>query len=106
MSRMSPTAAKLSPEQRREIVIAMLTGRVAVRELAREHQVSPTILYRWRDQFLEAGLRGLQGDGPTERERSLERELSELRELVGDLAVANYSLKKVGASGAARNGKP
>ena len=87
--------SNFSPEQRRDIVLQLLAGR-PMAELAREHQLSTTAIYRWRDQFLEAGILGFQGSRPNSREQQLEREVSKLKELVGDLSVANYALKKGG----------
>ena len=84
---------RFAPEERREIVLALLSGRVGMAELCRQHQVSSTAVYAWRDRFLEGGLRALQGDGPTQREVRLERENARLKELVGDLALANHALK-------------
>ena len=59
-----------------------------------EHQVSSTALYQWRDRFLEGGLKALQGGTPSKREQQLERENDKLKELVGELSLANFALKK------------
>lgn len=99
MSRQS----KFTPEARREIVLALLSERVTMAELCREHQVSSTAVYRWRDQFIEGGLRALQGNGPTQREADLERQAAELKKLVGDISLANYLLKR-GVPGSTRSG--
>lgn len=99
-------ASRFTPEQKRDIVIAFVTERVKMAELCRQHQVSSTAIYQWRDAFLESGLKGLQGSGPTQREANLERENAFLKELVGDLAIVNYALKK-GVSGMGnRGGRP
>lgn len=86
-------SGRFPPEKRVEVVLMMLGGKVSVAELCRENQVSTTMLYRWRDAFLEAGKRGLLGDAPSDREQRLERELAHVKEVVGDLAVANHLLK-------------
>lgn len=90
-------ASKLSPEQRLEVVVAFLGGKASMAELCREHGVSSQTIYVWRDKFLEGGLRGLQGNGPSQREETLERENAKLKELLGEISMANYVLKK-GAS--------
>lgn len=99
--------SRFTSEQKRDIVLAFLGGKVSMAELCREHQVSSTAIYGWRDQFLESGLRGLQGNGASQREAALERENLFLKELVGDLAIVNYALKK-GASNSTGNagGRP
>jgi transposase len=88
-----PQKARFTPEQKRDIALAYLSGKVSMAELCREHQVSSQSVYNWRDTFLEAGLKGLKGEGPSQREAQLEREVTKLKEIVGDLATANYLLK-------------
>lgn len=85
--------ARFSPEQKTEIVLTVLGGKVSMAELCREHQVSATMVYRWKDAFLEAGKRGLENGVPRERQDRQEREIVKLKEIVGDLAVANHLLK-------------
>ncbi|MBI4394208.1 MAG: transposase [Euryarchaeota archaeon] len=87
-------ASKLSPEQRLEVVVAFLGGKGSMAELCREHGVSSQTIYVWRDKFLEGELRGLQGNGPSEREEALERENTKLKELLGNISMANYVLKR------------
>lgn len=87
------TARRFSPEEKRTIVLAYLSG-VRMVDLCREHQVSSPTVYGWRDRFLEGGLRALEGDTPSKREASLERENGRLRDLVAELALANDFLKK------------
>ncbi len=82
-------ARMLSAEEKRDIVLALLAGNVGMAELCRRHQVTSTSIYNWRREFIESGLRGLKGEGPSDRERAMERENLELKELIGDLAVVN-----------------
>jgi transposase-like protein len=91
--------SRFTPEAKRDIVLAHASGKVSMAELCREHQVSSQTIYNWRDAFMDAGLRGLTGDGPSQREAQLEREVMKLKEIVGDLTAANYLLK----GGAARS---
>ena len=44
-----------TPEQKLAIVLAGLRGDKSVKELCRDHQISETLYYSWRDQLLEAG---------------------------------------------------
>lgn len=97
-------ASQFTTEQKAEIVLAVLSGRVGMAELCREHQVSSTAVYKWRDQAVEAMTRGLAGKGPSEREAALERENVELKKMIGDYALANYALKK-GVPRSTRNGR-
>lgn len=96
-------ASDLTPEQRRDIVLEFFAGR-KVADIVREHQLSSVTIYKWRDQVLEGGLASLKGNRPSEREVAQEREIAKLKELVGDLSVANYALKKGGALSTGRKG--
>lgn len=86
--------SQLTPDEKQAIVLAYLRG-AKMANLAREHQVSATTIYNWRDAFLDGGLRSLEGDTPGKREKALERENEQLRETVSELALANTVLKKL-----------
>jgi transposase len=63
---------KFSVQQKSELVLASLRGQKTIAELCREHEISETLLRRWREQFLAAGAERLSGKA----ERT---ELDELR---------------------------
>lgn len=46
---------KFTPEQKTEIVLAGLRGDRSVRDVRREHEISETLYYQWRDRLLEGG---------------------------------------------------
>ena len=64
--------------QKLEIVLAGLRGDRSVAEVCREHQISETLFYTWREKLLEGGSERLAG----KEERT---ELVELRKRVRDL---------------------
>ena len=64
---------KFNAQQKTELVLAALKGHKTIAELAREREVSETLLRRWREQFLAGGAEKLQGK--TER-----TQLDELRQ--------------------------
>lgn len=98
-------APNFTPEKKRDVLLELFAGR-KMAEISREYQVSPTAVYRWRDQFIEAGLVGLQGSRVSTREAMLERENEKLKEIVGELSVANYALKRgTGISTGNRGGR-
>jgi len=59
---------KFSAQQKTELVLAALKGHKTIAELAREREVSETLLRRWREQFLAGGVEKLAGKA--ERARS------------------------------------
>jgi transposase-like protein len=65
-------------QQKLEIVLAGLRGEMSVAEVCREHQISETLFYTWREKLLEGGAERLSG----KEERT---ELVELRKRVRDL---------------------
>ncbi len=104
-------ASKLSPTQRREVVLMMLRREEPIAVLARRYNLSETALYRWRDDFLQAGQAALaygrgKSNGQAEKLRQVEKELAERDRVIGELTIANRILKKT-ADGlySARNSK-
>lgn len=69
---------KFTAQQKGEIVLASLRANKSHAELCREHEIADSLLRKWREQFLAAGLERLQGKA----ERT---ELDELRRQVGRL---------------------
>jgi transposase len=65
-------------QQKLEIVLAGLRGEMSIAEVCREHQISETLFYTWREKLLEGGAERLSG----KEERT---ELVELRKRVRDL---------------------
>lgn len=84
---------KRSTEEKVSIVMEGLTTSAGVGEICRRHDISHTQYYAWRDKFLEGGQKALSS-GASTTEKALEREVSELKELVGDLTIANNAFKK------------
>ena len=47
---------KFTVQQKVELVLASFRGDRSVAEICREHDISETLLRRWRDQMIEAGM--------------------------------------------------
>ena len=60
-------------------------------QAARTHQLSPSLIDRWRKQFREDKL----VDRPSNRERQLETDNEKLKAKIGDLVMQNDQLKKL-----------
>src|SRR5438874_13377624 len=82
-------------KQKLEIVLAGLKGERSVRDRRREHGVSETLYYGWRDQGFEAGREALAGEEerPGERERK-----KRVGDLEGALRRKTYELEIAGAA--------
>jgi transposase len=74
---------KFTAKQKVELVLASFRGDRSIAEICREHDISETLLRRWRDQLVEAGAERFQ-DG---QERSLaaeqRRRIAELERTLG-----------------------
>ncbi len=75
-------------QQKLEIVLAGLRGDRSVREVCREHAISETLYYGWRDQLLEAGRERLAGKEERRGERELRRKVAELERTLGRVEAA------------------
>ena len=66
------------------IVMQGLQGR-PVAEICNEYQISQSLYYQWRDQFLAHAPEAFEGHQHTRKEARLEHENSKLKKLVGEL---------------------
>ena len=83
--------------QKLEIVLAGLRGDRSVREVCREHGISETLYYGWRDQLLEAGRERLAGKEERQGERELRRKVAQRERALGrktyELEIAGEALR-------------
>jgi transposase len=96
-----PRKSKISVAQKQEAIMKLLRREEPAAVLARRYGVSEQSLYRWRDEFLEAGKSALadgksgNGDGQSKRVQELERELATRDQVIGELTIANRIFKKL-----------
>jgi transposase len=92
------TRRKFPAEEKIRIVLEGIRGEVAVSELRRREGIHPTIYYKWRKDFREAGKGRMRGDtkreATSEEVRQLREENERLKQLVAELSLANLTLKK------------
>ena len=70
-------------KQKIEIVLAGLRGDRSVKEVCREHAISETLYYGWREKLLEGGREALAGKEERLGERELRRKVAELERALG-----------------------
>ncbi|MCB1631439.1 MAG: transposase [Pseudomonadales bacterium] len=91
--------SELSVEKRIEAVLSMLRKEEPAAQVARRYGVSEQSLYRWRDDFLQAGKQGLSGKTAnaalTKEVSRLQREIESREQVIGELTVANRVLKNL-----------
>jgi transposase-like protein len=79
-------------EEKLVIVIEGLKEKRSVADICREHQISQTLYYRWRDKFLEAGKRGLVNGASDDN--AYKAEIEKLQKIIGKQAIQIEILKK------------
>lgn len=92
------TRRKFTPEEKIRIVLEGFRREVTVRELCSREGISPNIYYSWLKDFMEAGKSRLQRDTVRDATmfevNNLKRENARLKQLVGELSLDMYILKK------------
>ena len=81
---------KFTVEQKEQIVIESFTA-TSIAELCRRHGVSVAQFHRWKERFLEGGRKG---PGESSRGNECQKEIDDLKRLVGDQALVIDALKK------------
>ncbi|MBM4449084.1 MAG: transposase [Chloroflexi bacterium] len=92
------TRRKYTPEEKVRIVLEGFRREVAVNELCRREGIKPGAYYAWTKDFMEAGKERLTRDAVRDATRQeideLKRENADLKQLVADLSLDVYRLKK------------
>jgi len=74
---------KFTAQQKTELVIASLRGQKTVAQICREHDISETLLRRWREQFLAAGSQRLSGKAERGEIDDLRTQVAKLERALG-----------------------
>ncbi len=89
---------KYTPEEKVRIVLEGFRREVAVRDLCRREGIKPGAYYAWTKDFMEAGKERLTRDAVRDATRQeieqIKRENTDLKNLVADLSLEVYRLKK------------
>lgn len=93
--------SRWNAEKRYQIVKEALSQKEPLEQIARRHQVSEGLIYRWRDKFFEGGKAALAFDGRNVSQgekMALERQVEELQKLIGEQTVEIRFLKRLSRS--------
>lgn len=85
-------ARKWSVEEKFAIVMEGLNGKISIAEICRNHQISQTLFYKWRDKFLEGGKKALNGN--IDESRLYQSEIEKLEKIIGKQTIQIEILKK------------
>ena len=92
------TRRKYTPEEKIRTVLEGFRREVTVNDLCRREGIKPHSYYSWTKEFMEAGRERLSRDTVRDATRQeiqdLKRENGELKQLVAELSLEVYRLKK------------
>ena len=74
---------KFTAQQKTELVLASLRGPKTIAQLCREHDISESLLRKWREQFLAAGAERLSGKAERTEADELRRQVGRLERALG-----------------------
>ena len=83
-------AETFTVEQKEQIVIESFTA-TNIAEMCKKHGVSVAQVYRWKERFLEGGRKGLS---ESSMGNQYQKEIDDLKRLVGDQALVIDAFKK------------
>ena len=84
---------KHSPEMKTRIILEILRGEKSVTQASREYRIKDSLLYRWREQFLEGGRQAFAYGQSAEMKRRADK-VAELERMVGKLTMHLEIAKK------------
>ena len=89
---------KFTPEEKIRIVLEGFRHEVPIRDLCRREGIRPNVYYAWLRDFMEAGKERMTRDTVRDATKvevdGLKRENERLKQLVADLSLKIYILKK------------
>ncbi len=92
------TRRKYSPEEKIRIVLEGFRREVTVSDLCRREGIKPGAFYAWTKDFMEAGkerlTRDMLRDATRQEIERVNRENGDLKQLVAELSLEVYRLKK------------
>ena len=91
---MKDKKTRFTPDEKVRIVLQMFNPEISVAELCCQHNLVPRTLYLWKERFLEGGRNSFKGANAERQERLHSKEVSDLKRIIGEYAVANAALKK------------
>ena len=88
------TKKRWTAEDKAKIVIESLTTSAGTVDICKKYGLSPNTFYPWREKFLDGGKAALTGSPSSRTIRTIQKENTTLKTLVGEITLANDALKK------------
>jgi transposase-like protein len=84
-----------TPEEKIRIVLESLNTNIGQAELCRKYAVTPALFYHWKEKFIDGGKQALTNSKRNSGEGALQAENRRLKQLIGELTIANDAFKKI-----------
>ena len=78
----------------RSIMMKVLSNSATISEICRKYNVASSPVYKRVGEFISAGTAAME-HGRSTLEASITREINELKDIIGELTIANEPLKKL-----------
>lgn len=89
------THRRWTPDEKIRIVLESLNTRIGVAELCRKYAVNPVVFYAWKEKFIQGGKQALTRSRRNSGGGELQAENERLKQLIGELTIANDAFKKI-----------
>lgn len=86
--------SRFSPEQKVNVILESLRGEKSISQICRENGISMSLYYKWRDKFMNGALEGLTHRSGKAMAARKNGEITQLKQLIGELTIENKILKK------------
>ncbi len=86
--------SKWSTDEKVRIVLQTFNSETSMAELCRQHNLQPRTVYAWKEKFLKAGKSSFSDSDISSLAKRHKKEISSLKRIIGEYAVANDALKK------------
>ena len=84
---------KFTPDTKVRIMLEILRGEKSLAQASRDYQIKSSLLYRWKDQFMEGAKQSFAFGEAAEQKRRADK-VAELERLVGKLTMQLEIAKK------------
>ena len=91
---MKDKKSKGSTDEKMRIVQQTFNSDTSMAELCRQHNLQPRTVYTWKEKFLDASKSSFDGSNMSLLAKRHKKEISFLKRIIGEYAVANDALKK------------
>ena len=93
---MGKTPRRFTSEFKSQVVLQLLSKERSAVEICRQHAIKDSLLYRWKQEFLEGAPRAFGASEPGECAQ-LQQRIAELERLLGRLTLELDVVKKASA---------